>query len=42
MDAFLCVLVVKNPPANAGDVREAGSIPGSGTSPREGNGYSLQ
>ena len=22
------VLVVKNPPANAGDIREAGSIPG--------------
>ena len=27
--------VVKNPPANAGD---AGSIPGSGRSPGEGNG----
>ena len=26
------VLVVKNPPANAGDIREAGSIPGSGRS----------
>ena len=26
------VLVVKNPPANAGDVRGVGSIPGSGTS----------
>ena len=24
------VLVVKNPPANAGDIRDAGSIPGSG------------
>ena len=24
------VLVVKNPPANAGDIRGAGSIPGSG------------
>ena len=23
-------LVVKNPPANAGDLRDAGSIPGSG------------
>ena len=31
--------VVKNPPANAGDV---GSIPGSGRSPREGNGNPLQ
>ena len=25
-------LVVKNPPANAGDIREVGSIPGSGRS----------
>ena len=32
------VLVVKKPPANAGDVRDAGSIPGSGRSPGEGNG----
>ena len=31
--------VVKNPPADAGDV---GSIPGSGRSPREGNGNPLQ
>ena len=31
--------VVKNPPANAGD---AGSIPGSGRSPGEGNGNPLQ
>ena len=31
-------LVVKNLPANAGDVRDAGSIPGSGRSPGEGNG----
>ena len=31
--------VVENPPANAGD---AGSIPGSGRSPREGNGNPLQ
>ena len=27
--------VVKNPPANAGDARDRGSIPGSGRSPRE-------
>ena len=27
------MLVVKNPPANAGDVRDVGSIPGSGRSP---------
>ena len=31
-------LVVKNPPANAGDVRDVGSIPGSGRSP--GGGHS--
>ena len=36
------VLVVKNPPANAGDVRNLGSIPGSGRSPGEGNGNPLQ
>ena len=30
--------VVKNPPTNAGDM---GSIPGSGRSPRVGNGSSL-
>ena len=36
------VLVVKNPPANAGDVRDPGSIPGSGISPGEGNGNPLQ
>ena len=29
------VLVVKNPPANAGDVRDAGSIPGSGRAPED-------
>ena len=32
------VLVVKNPPANAGDVRDSGLIPGSGRSPGEGHG----
>ena len=34
--------VVKNTPANAGPIREAGLIPGSGRSPREGNGSPLQ
>ena len=34
--------MVKNPPANAGDAGERGSIPGSGRSPGEGNGKSLQ
>ena len=31
--------VVKNPPANTGDSRDAGSIPGSGRSPGVENGY---
>ena len=35
-------LVVKNPPANAGDVRDAGSIPGLGRSPGGGHGHPLQ
>jgi len=35
-------LVVKNPPANAGDVRDVSSIPRSGRSPGEGNGNLLQ
>ena len=33
---------VKNLPANAGDTRDAASIPGSGRSPGEGNGNPLQ
>ena len=36
------VLVVKNPPANAGDARDTGSIPGSGRSPGVRNGNPLQ
>ena len=36
------VLVVKNPPANAEDARDAGLIPGSGRSPEVGNGNPLQ
>ena len=35
-------LVVKNPPANAGDVRDTGLIPGSGRSPGGGHGNPLQ
>ena len=31
--AFWVVLVVKNSPANAGDIRESGSMPGSGRFP---------
>ena len=34
--------MVKNPPANAGDARDMGSIPGSGRSPRAGNVNPLQ
>ena len=33
---------VKNPPANAGDTRDMGLIPGSGRFPGEGNGSPLQ
>ena len=35
-------LVVKNPPPNAGDIRDVGSIPGLGRSPGGGHGNPLQ
>ena len=35
-------LVVKNPPANAGDIRDMGLIPGLGRSPGGGHGNPLQ
>jgi len=35
-------VVVKNLPANAGDVGDSGLIPGSGRSPGGGNGNLLQ
>ena len=35
-------LVLKNPPANAGDIGDEGSIPGLGRSPAEGNGNPIQ
>ena len=35
-------LLVKNPPASADASKDAGSIPGSGRSPREGNGNPRQ
>ena len=35
-------LVVKNLPANAGDIRDAGSVPGPGRSPGGGNDNPLQ
>ena len=31
-------IVVKNSPANTGYLRDVGTIPGSGSSPRDGNG----
>ena len=34
--------MVRNLPANAGDIRDTGSIPGSGRSPGEGNGNPFQ
>ena len=42
MSSFPGGTVVKNPPANAGDVTDPGSIPGSSRSPGQGNGNSLQ
>ena len=33
---------MKNPLANAGDIRDRGSIPGSGRSPGVGNGNPFQ
>ena len=35
-------LVLKNLPANARDIRDLGSIPGSGGSPGGGHGNTLQ
>ena len=35
-------LVIKNPPATAGDIRDACSMPASGRSPGEGYGNPLQ
>ena len=35
------MVLVKNPPANAGDAGDQGSIPGSGRSPGAGNGNPL-
>ena len=34
--------MIKNPPANAGDIRDSGLSPGSGRSPGEGHGNPLQ
>ena len=40
--ASLVAQLVKNPPANAGDARDAGSIPGLGRSPGGGLSSPLQ
>ena len=42
MRAAQVVLVVKNLPSNAGDIGDAGSIPGLGRYPGVGNGNPLQ
>ena len=42
MQGFPGGTVVKNPPANVGDTRDMGSIPGSGRSPGVGNGNPFQ
>ena len=48
IDMFLSVVtslraqVIKNPPANSGNARDAGSIPGLERSPGEGNGNALR
>ena len=42
VQASQVALMVKNLPVNAGDVRDAGSIPGSGRSPRGGHSNPLQ
>ena len=34
--------MVKNPPANAGDIRDSSSVPGPERFPGGGNGYLLQ
>ena len=39
---FLGGTVVKNPPDNSGDIRDMGSITGSGSSPGGRNGKPLQ
>ena len=42
MGVSLVAHIVKNPPANVGDARDVGSIPGSGRSPGERNGNPFQ
>ena len=40
--ASQAALMVTNPPANAGDARDTGSVPGLGISNRGGHGNQLQ
>ena len=42
MEASQVALVVKNSPANPGDMRDAGSVPELGRSPGGGNSNPLQ
>ena len=42
LGASQVALVVKNPPANAGDAKDVGLIPGWGRSPGGGNGNLVQ
>ena len=42
MRASQVALIVENLPANAGDIKDAGSISGSGKSPGGGHGNPLQ
>ena len=42
MSLWVVAVVVKNPLANAGDLRDAGSIPGLGRSAEEEHGNPLQ
>ena len=42
MGASQVVLLVKNPPADAGDVTDTGLVPGSGRSPGGRRGIPLQ
>ena len=41
-EGFVVAPVVKNTPANAGDTKDTGTIPGSRRSPGVGNGNPLQ
>ena len=41
LGASQVVMMIKNPPANAGDIRDAGSIPGLGKSRGGGHGNPL-